>query len=375
VKFLIVDTYYPRFLAALYAENPGLSAKCYDEQKADIMRQAFGTADFYSANLHGLGHEAEDVIANADLLQHAWAKENGVLSDSRGSVWSTLRKAVPFLRSFTGDDGRLRILAEQIRRSKADVLYFQDLSLCPPSFLKDMRRHARLIVGQIACPLPPQENLYAYDVILTSLPNYVEMFRRMGIAAELLRIGFDPRVLGMLGTQSRQYDCTFVGGFSPYHNTVLPIFEEAARRVKIDFFGYGADTLAPGSSILQTHHGEVWGLAMYQVLLKSKMTINRHIVISENYANNMRLYEATGCGALLITDSKSNLNDLFDVGKEVLTYTNAEDLCEIILHYTSHEQDRATIAKAGQARTLREHTYLRRMEQLLEITEAYIAKA
>ena len=40
----------------------------------------------------------------------------------------------------------------------------------------------------------------------------------------------------------------------------------------------------------------------------AKITINRHIDVSENYANNMRLFEASGCGALLISRSASAVN-------------------------------------------------------------------
>ena len=52
---------------------------------------------------------------------------------------------------------------------------------------------------------------------------------------------------------------------------------------------------------------EVWGLDMYRALARSKITINRHINVAENNANNMRLFEATGTGSLLITDRKDNL--------------------------------------------------------------------
>ena len=45
---------------------------------------------------------------------------------------------------------------------------------------------------------------------------------------------------------------------------------------------------------------------------KGKVTVNRHIDIAEEYANNMRLYEATGMGACLVTDAKLNLPCLFD---------------------------------------------------------------
>ena len=46
----------------------------------------------------------------------------------------------------------------------------------------------------------------------------------------------------------------------------------------------------------------------------------RRVLYVEDNATNMRLFEATGCGAMLITDAKQNLGDLFSVGVEIVAY-------------------------------------------------------
>jgi len=111
---------------------------------------------------------------------------------------------------------------------------------------------------------------------------------------------------------------------------------------------------------------------MYKILAQSKIVINRHIDVAEDYANNMRMFEATGMGALLITDEKKNLPELFKVGKEVVTYKDSADLTEKIKYYLQHEDERQKIAKAGQKRTLTDHTYLKRMEELARIIKKYL---
>ena len=50
---------------------------------------------------------------------------------------------------------------------------------------------------------------------------------------------------------------------------------------------------------------------MFRILASSRIVLNRHITDARQYANNMRLYEATGVGSLLVTDAKENLADLF----------------------------------------------------------------
>ncbi len=81
----------------------------------------------------------------------------------------------------------------------------------------------------------------------------------------------------------------------------------------------------------------------------------------------MRLFEATGIGAFLLTDAKPDLGELFEPGREVATYRHAAEAAERIRHYLAHPEERDAIARAGQRRTLAEHTYARRAEQLVEI--------
>jgi spore maturation protein CgeB len=60
------------------------------------------------------------------------------------------------------------------------------------------------------------------------------------------------------------------------------------------------------------------------------------------------------------------------VGKEVVAYRGGDDLVGKIKHYLSHEDEHASIARTGQERTLRDHTYLKRMKQLEQMIEAYL---
>jgi spore maturation protein CgeB len=108
---------------------------------------------------------------------------------------------------------------------------------------------------------------------------------------------------------------------------------------------------------------------MYRVLASSRITINTHIDVAEGFANNLRLYEATGMGALLITDGGSNLASQFDVGREVVTYSSPEDCVEKIEHYVAHPVEAAKIAASGQARTLSDHTWRDRMDRLVTMIQ------
>ena len=45
---------------------------------------------------------------------------------------------------------------------------------------------------------------------------------------------------------------------------------------------------------------------------------------------------------------------------------------KVIEFYLDHDKEREAIAKAGQQRTLSEHTYHNRMQELVEIVERYL---
>lgn len=373
MRILIVDTYYPRFLASHYAANPGLRQQDFNYQRASLLDACFGTSDFYSRHLNDMGHEAQDLIVNCVPLQAAWAKENNFSV----KPWALkvphrvyrLPAVGPVLRSVPG---LLELAVNQIKSIKPDVLYCHDLSFFPKNILKDLKRDVKLIVGQIACPLPPDEFLQGYDLILTSFPHFVDRLRGMGISSEYFRIAFDTRVLEKLGKVPKDVDISFVGGISRHHANALSLLEYLAKTTPIRFFGYGAQKLSWSSPIRRRHEGEVWGLKMYRALARSNITINRHINVAENNANNMRLYEATGVGTLLITDRKDNLNQIFEIGKEILAYSSAEEAGKLVDYYMAHPDEARDIAAAGQARTLSEHTYRHRMQELVPILQRYL---
>ena len=376
MKIIIVDTYYAAFLARFYAQQKQLASADYPTQLKALLSACFGTSDFYSRHLNALGCEAQDLVVNCIPLQQAWATANKVpLSKLALKVPHRLFR-VPIFGKFLADlPGLMDVAVAQIKAAKPDVLYCQDLSFFPGEVLHELKSHVRLVVGQIACPLPPESFLKGYDLILTSFPHFVARLGALGVASEYFRIGFDERVLALLGEVKKDTDFSFVGGISRHHGGAIPLLEYLAEQADMRIFGYGADSLPSASSIRQHHGGEVWGLDMYRALGRSRITLNRHINVAENNANNMRLYEATGVGAMLLTDLKDNLHELFDIGREVVAYSNKEEAAELVHYYLDHPEEAAQIAKAGQARTLREHTYAQRMQELVPILQRHLRKA
>jgi spore maturation protein CgeB len=109
---------------------------------------------------------------------------------------------------------------------------------------------------------------------------------------------------------------------------------------------------------------------MYETVRDAKVTLNIHADSSDRYASNMRLFEVTGVGGCLLTDWKPNLGELFALDREVVAYRSPAECIEKARWLLEHPDARAAIAKAGQARTLRSHTFAHRAGRFAEIVKA-----
>jgi spore maturation protein CgeB len=385
VKILILNRDYPRFLADMYASTPTLSEATYAQQIAARYASLFGMADFYSHGFAAAGHSAREIHVNNPWLQSAWAREHGVQppeapviaparrpSSSLSLIKGIARRSLlPVARRFMPRQIREdeeRVLSAQIEEMKPDVILNQELSYIRTRCLDRIVPRGTKIVGQSASALPIGENFERYDLLISSLPNFVEHFLSLGARAALSPLAFDARVLDSIRQPAvRDIDVSFVGSLSADHRARVVLIEALARELPLKVWGSGVDELPLSSPIRACFQGEAWGRQMYGVLSRSRVTINQHIDLADGYSNNMRLYEATGCGALMIVDHGRNLQSIFEPDKEVITYRSAEECVEAVRHALSAPAAAAEVAAAGQRRTLSEHSYVRRAAELSQI--------
>ena len=80
---------------------------------------------------------------------------------------------------------------------------------------------------------------------------------------------------------------------------------------------------------------------------------------------NPRTFEVAACGAFQLVDERALLPELFS-GEEMAVFTSMDELCEKIRYFSSRPDERREIAARARERVLKEHTYARRMQQLLD---------
>jgi spore maturation protein CgeB len=330
-------------------------------------------ADFYSSNLRKLGYEAWAIYANNEFMQKAWADEHGLRIDS-GKRWQfRLRRGlVPWVSRATNRQWVYAIMTAQIKHYKPDVLLNQAMDGVSNDFLRGIKPYVKLLAGQHAATrLPETENWSVYDLVISSFPPTLDWFRLKGVSAELSRLGFEPHVLSHLKDGEKKIPISFIGSFYPVHSTRVEWLEYLCSMFQVKVWSPHTNYLPAASPILRSYVGPAWGIEMYQVLRDSRLTLNHHGNIPA-YANNQRLFEATGVGTLLVTDWKADLHEMFELGKEVIAYRTPEECLEMIRYYMEHDEEREVIACAGQQRTLRDHTYYIRMQELADIVQKYL---
>lgn len=363
MRFFIVNTDYEPFLESFYEEHSRLARAPYSEQLEALNESLFGTADFLRSNLETLGHVATEVHINNVPMQLAWARER-LPRLLRVPAGAALRRRPPLSR----------ILVAQIAAARPDVILNQDLRSIGAIVLRRAAPRALLVGQHGGTPFADVEPFRVYDLMVSHVRPTVEMFRTHGIPAEELRLAFEPKVLDALhaSTGDDSADIVFVGSLFPgVHSGRIRLLESVCERFpQTRVWSASVDHLSSESPIRRCYRGQAWGKRMYELCRSARIVLNRHGDVFP-FADNCRLYEATGVGGFLLTEAHSNLSELFEPGREVGTYRDDADCLEAIERYLADETGRRAIATAGQARTLREHTYRQRMAELAGIVENF----
>ena len=392
MRILILNADYPRFLAWLYRAHAGLEHAAHADQMKARNASLFGSSDFYSRRFTGLGHPAADVHVNNRFLQSAWAREHGMAREAEALVEAPTQQAVPgwleravapfkpLLRPLARriglsprlDPASEKILLAQIEAFKPDLVLNQDVFHVDTALMRRIKGIGKpVLVGQVGIEPSRGVDWSVYDLMISQLARIVQSFRAAGVRAEVSHLAFEPRLLDALPpAPPRDIDVSFVGSLSADHRQRIALLEAVAARYDLKIWGAISRSVPASSPLHRCFQGEVWGAEMYQTLRRAKITLNSHIDIAGREAGNVRLFEATGVGAFLLTDFKDNLHTLFEPDREVAAWRSIDDCLAAIARFLEDAEGRAAVAAAGQKRTLSRHTYENRAREILGLVGA-----
>ncbi len=394
-RFIRVTDYYRGYLKKYTTRFPDSIHLSYDEQHNHLINDSIEMVSSYGKYLREIGVDAIDIVSNAEQLQNCWAKEHGIEKD------------------FTQHE----LILEQIKYYKPDIVWIDTTPLLNKKWVEHLRKEVpsiKLVVGHICAPFNAEigESFHSFDIMFTCSPCTEVELKQMGIKnTQLVYHAFDHSVLDKLATQPNNFpelDFVFTGslltGYGLHNERIDYIEKMIAKGINLSIYGnlepkhrvllkqgisntirflhsVKCDFVVDNIPVLNKYkqHSQsdikyyskklvdsvkppVFGMDMYKVLSKSKLCFNIHGDIAKKCAGNVRLFEATGAGTCLVTDWKKNMSDLFELDKEVVTYKSVDECLEKVKWLLANPNEAKKIAKAGQDRTLKDHTIKNRVK-------------
>lgn len=109
-----------------------------------------------------------------------------------------------------------------------------------------------------------------------------------------------------------------------------------------------------------------------KIVAGSKINLNLHASTAADGVDtladaiNPRVFEIAAAGGFQLCDPCAGLDQHFDFDSELPVYHNLQELRERIGYFLDHPEERAEFAKRAQERAVRDHSYERRAEQMLD---------
>lgn len=402
-RFVKISGFYKNYLTYYYQKYPFVKGLSYSDQYRHLMDQGYGYSDFF--HKHFVKHDVEgwEIVYNASPLQRAWAKEHNSVKIGES------------------------LILEQLKSYKPDVVFFQDSISFSPGLFSAIKKEipsVRLLIGMCCSPITSEilDNYHLFDFMVGCSPHFTQMFDKAGIKNYEFTHCFEPSILKKLpDSPERKTDLLFIGSFidgKNFHTDRNRIISNLMNDKRILLQVYGNLTIEPTyittikqiiypmvrfmnkiglnnfvmkipfvkkvammderprrsnyskAFVSKVNQSPVFGYDMYRLLQESKIGFNMHAGVSGEYAANVRMFEVTGVGSLLLTDHKKDISKLFDPNNEIVTYQTVDECLEKVNWLLSHPDKLKEIAEAGQRRTLRDHTVEKRVEYLNDIIKS-----
>jgi hypothetical protein len=277
-------------------------------------------------------------IWDYERLQHLWAKENGLE---------------------TKDLSEIKLA--QLKAFSPDVFYNMS-PFCDDNFIELVK------IAGIKCKTiswngiiePRPRTFPLYDAHLTLHKPYVSYWKQLGLKAFELQPGIP--INWTYDNEERQIDVLFYGqyfeGMFTDRNRLIDSLLEFKRKskyrinihlqyklrksilFKIPKFGISR-TIYPKKNVRNFSAAPLYGKELYTTISKSKVIVNAYTNDNMDFKSNMRVFEAIGHGAFLISE-RGNYPEGLEPDIDFYTYEGFDELKEkiefVLLNWDEHQK-------------------------------------
>ncbi len=272
-----------------------------------------------------------------------------------------------FYRLF-GKKYRLKWLTQQFEKQiltfKPDLILFVSTFFVPLSFFEVAASYPHIIKAgwsgdRFAAKEKKKANLLNF--LFCSDSGYLKKAKKFSCQSYFLPLCADENVCKKIDV-SKRLPPFFAGVANPQRNKYI-----MACRTRCLLYGKGWDKRKMPQH--EIHNHKIPLAKMYQFVSQTVAPIN--ICFSPNIINgmNFRVFETGAMGQLILLNQTKDLSTCYRIGKEAVTYSTPESFNRLLTDIVKNPKKYEKIAKAGYQRTLKEHTYVKRLEQMLKKLE------
>lgn len=168
-------------------------------------------------------------------------------------------------------------------------------------------------------------------------------------------------------TDKKKYGCDITTFGSPHSVRSLFFKQLLEFNYDVKIWGNQPPVWLKDKKIKSLYTGEyVFYENKAKAVLAAKININT-LHPSEIMGLNSRTFEIAGIGGFQILHWRRGLSDLFEDGKEIVSFKNFDELIEKINFYLNNPEERKRIASAGQIRAYKDHTYQKRLTTIIDV--------
>jgi hypothetical protein len=363
---------YEHYLARFYGARPRMAALSCRDQTEALVRDACGGVHMVVPYLPKDRYQTDFVVPNCRHAQRAWALERGFEAPESG--WE------------------IELLRRRIDDFKPDVLYMGEPVRYDARFVRKLADRPALVLGWRGADVPVGVDWRGYNAILSSLPALRSLAETLGAGEGLDFLpGVPAHVVAAVANMEKDTDVVFAGGASPsQHRRRLDMLEALARGADRHGYSLALYLSAPPQLITPAMRPyvrpPVFGLAMHKALARGRIVVDtrgainlldpegkRLTDLARGHTANMRLFEGTAGGSLMLTDHLPGLGRIFEPGREIATYHDAGELVDKVLYYLERTREREAMARMGFARCRKDWSMEAAVTRFTAIIEARLA--
>lgn len=217
------------------------------------------------------------------------------------------------------------------------------------------------------------------DFTFTTAVECVPKYTAEGVKADLLLFGCnpqyhkqvrpDPKFSHDIVLVASNYDCR-------YDEAGFLVRSLVDRNYDIKVWGLWWDDPRRRINLLD-HPEKYGGLLAYEMLptvySSAKIVLGLHCDDTSKTQTSMRTFEVLGCGAFYLTQYTPAHEALFKFGKHLVWAKSPEETVSLVDYYLHNDEERNRIARRGQEKVYREHTYTQRARFVIDKIAPYLS--